>query len=288
MERRGRMRKIWGIYIFVIFVSLFAGSTAVMASPATYVVKTGDCLWSIAKANGISVNSIKQLNGLNSDLIYVGQVLTLSNPAPEQTVPSSPTAEQTAPSGPAVVSQSAYIIQPGDSLWSIAQKFGTTVDYLKVTNNLADDTIYPGNTLLVRSPLVSTNISRSGNVSIKGTSVVAKAEQYLGSPYLYGGTSPAGFDCSGFTQFIYRQFQIPINRTAASQYNNGSVVSKTELVAGDLVFFNTSGSGISHVGIYTGNGQFIHASSGLGKVIYSNLNDDYYSPLYVGARRVIK
>jgi cell wall-associated NlpC family hydrolase len=276
MERRDKMRKTWGIFILVMFISLFAGSTVVMASPVTYIVKSGDCLWSIANANGMSVDSFKQLNGLSSDLIYIGQILTLSNPAVEQIAPPSP----------AAVSQSEYIIQPGDSLYSIAQKFGTTIYYLKIINGLTSDTLYAGNTLLVRSTLVSTTVSRSGN-SLTGSSVVAKAEQYLGTPYRYGGTSPNGFDCSGFTQYIYSQFQIPLYRTAATQYNNGVEVSKTDLVPGDLVFFNTYG-GISHVGIYAGNGRFIHSSSSPGGVIYSPLNDVYYAPRYVGARRVIR
>jgi cell wall-associated NlpC family hydrolase len=247
-----------------------------MASPITYSVKSGDTLWSIANANGNCVDSIKLLNGLSSDLIYAGQVLTLSNSGVEQTVPATPT----------VVSQSKYIVQTGDSLWSIAQKFGTTVDYLRIINGLPNETIYGGNTLLVRGTLTSTTVSRSGE-RITGSQVAAKAAQYLGTPYVYGGTSPDGFDCSGFTQYVYRQFQIPINRIAADQYNNGIEVGKADLAPGDLVFFNTV-NGISHVGIYTGNGQFIHSSSGGGKVIYSILDNGYYNLKYAGARRVIK
>lgn len=270
------MKKIRGITTLVMFISLLVGSSAVIASPVTYVVKSGDSLWSIASANGISVDTIKQLNGLNSDLIYLNQILTLSNQEVIQSVTPSP----------ATVSQSEYIIQTGDSLWSIAQKFGTTVDCLKDINSITNDTIYVGNTLMVCNTSISTTISRSGNC-LTGSSVVTKAEQYLGSPYEYGGTSPDGFDCSGFTQYVYSQFQIPLDRTAASQYTNGIAVSKTNLVPGDLVFFNTN-SGINHVGIYAGDGKFIHSSSGQGKVVYSNLNDEYYTPRYVGARRIIK
>jgi peptidoglycan endopeptidase LytE len=270
------MRKIWRISILVIFIVLFTGTTIVTASPASYVVEAGDCLWSIANVNGISVNSIKQLNGLSSNFIYAGQVLILSSTEVKKTVPSSP----------AIISQSVYTIQPGDTLWSIAQKFGTTVDYLKINNGLTSNTLYAGKTLLVRGTSASTNVSRSGNI-LTGALVVAKAKQYLGTPYRYGGTSPSGFDCSGFTQYIYSQFFVPIYRTAASQHGNGVGVTKANLVPGDLVFFNTCG-GISHVGIYAGNGQFIHSSSGSGKVIYSSLNDYYYLLRYVGARRVIR
>jgi peptidoglycan endopeptidase LytE len=270
------MRKNWRISALTIFIILFTCSTVVMASPVTYVVKKGDCLWTIANSNGTSVSSIKQLNGLSSDLISIGQALKLSNSEAVQTVMSNPTAN----------SSSQYVIQPGDSLWSIAQKFGTTVDYLKIINGLTGNTVYAGKTLLVRGTVVNTTVSRSSN-NLTGSRVIAKAAQYLGTPYRYGGSSPGGFDCSGFTQYIFRQFQVSINRTAASQYNNGVGVSKANLIPGDLVFFNTCG-GISHVGIYAGNGQFIHSSSARGKVIYSTLSTGYYAQTFVGARRVMR
>ncbi|MDD4346580.1 MAG: NlpC/P60 family protein [Desulfitobacteriaceae bacterium] len=271
------MRKNWRISTLTVLIILFTCSTVVMASPANYVVKKGDCLWAIANSNGTSVSSIKQLNGLSSDLIYIGQTLRLSNSETTQATTSNPVANNTS---------SQYVIQPGDSLWSIAQKFGTTVDYLKIINGLTDNTVYAGKTLLVRGTVVNTTVSRSSD-NLTGSRVVAKAAQYLGTPYRYGGSSPNGFDCSGFTQYIFRQLQVSINRTAASQYNNGFSVSKANLIPGDLVFFNTSG-GISHVGIYAGNGQFIHSSSARGKVIYSALSTGYYAQTFVGARRIIR
>ncbi len=89
------------------------------------------------------------------------------------------------------------------------------------------------------------------------SSIVSVAEQYMGVPYVWGGTSPSGFDCSGFTQYVFRQCGYSINRTADAQYSNGSYVSYDSLQAGDLVFFaNTySASGITHVGIYIGGGE---------------------------------
>lgn len=117
-------------------------------------------------------------------------------------------------------------------------------------------------------------------------SVVSVAQNYLGVPYVWGGTSPSGFDCSGFTQYVFRQCGYSINRTAAAQYSNGSYVSYDSLQAGDLVFFaNTySASGITHVGIYIGGGQFIHAANGGVKI--SSLSESYYSSRYYGARRI--
>ena len=122
--------------------------------------------------------------------------------------------------------------------------------------------------------------------SDSGSSIVSVAQNYLGVPYVWGGTSPSGFDCSGFTQYVFRQCGYSINRTADAQYSNGSYVSYDSLQAGDLVFFaNTySASGITHVGIYIGGGEFIHAANGGVKI--SSLSESYYSSRYYGARRI--
>lgn len=122
----------------------------------------------------------------------------------------------------------------------------------------------------------------------KAQEIVNCAMQYLGCPYVYGGSSPRGFDCSGFTSYVYAQCGVKINRTASAQLNNGYAVSRSELQPGDLVMFNSgSSSPASHVGLYIGNGQFIHASApGVG-VIIDSLNSGFYSRTYVGARRVV-
>ena len=112
------------------------------------------------------------------------------------------------------------------------------------------------------------------------------ASKYLGVPYKYGGTTTSGFDCSGFTSKVFSDLGIQLNRTSGSQYQQGTAVAKSDLQVGDLVFFNTSGSGISHVGIYIGDGKMIHSQTGQG-VSYSNVNDPYYwGDRYVGAKRV--
>lgn len=119
--------------------------------------------------------------------------------------------------------------------------------------------------------------------------LLALAQDYLGTPYVYGGKSPRGFDCSGFVQYIYGQLGYTLNRTASSQLCNGLIVPDDELLPGDIVFFRgtSSESGISsHVGIYIGNGEFIHASSSRG-VIVSSLAEGYYEEHFLCARRVI-
>ena len=122
----------------------------------------------------------------------------------------------------------------------------------------------------------------------KGSQIAQYALQYVGCPYVYGGSSPSGFDCSGFTTYVMKHFGYSINRTASSQMDNGTSVSKSQLQLGDLVFFNSGNSSkrATHVGIYTGNGQFVHASTSTTGVIVSDLNSSYYSSTYVGARRL--
>ena len=115
--------------------------------------------------------------------------------------------------------------------------------------------------------------------------VVAKAKSYLGYKYVYGGSSPStGFDCSGFTSYVYKQFGVSLNRTAAGQYSNGTAVSRANLQPGDLVMFGKSG--INHVGIYIGGGMIVHAENSSTGVTTDTINSGYYNNNYVGARRI--
>ena len=121
-----------------------------------------------------------------------------------------------------------------------------------------------------------------------GGALVAHAMKYLGYPYVYGGSSPAGFDCSGFTLYVVRQvLGRNIGASAAAQTGAGVSVSAKNLEPGDLVFFvNTNGPGITHVGIYIGGGQMIHSGSERTGVVISNIWDGYWGSRYYGARRL--
>lgn len=119
--------------------------------------------------------------------------------------------------------------------------------------------------------------------------ILGYASDYLGVPYKYAGNGPYSFDCSGFTKYIFNEFGYSLPRTAAGQADGLSyVVKKDDLMPGDLVFFSSNNQRIGHVGIYVGNGDFIHASSPGDVVKYDDLNVGYYSSHYVTARRVIE
>lgn len=161
---------------------------------------------------------------------------------------------------------------------------GTSGDWIAVTLN--------GVAGYVSSAYVTTDSgsASSGETasSSGGQLVVETAKKYLGYPYVYGGMSPSGFDCSGFVNYVYKLCGYSMSRVASSiYYNNGTYVDKANLQAGDLVFFSNSSESIGHVGIYIGGSQFIHASSGSTGVIISDLDSTYYQTHYVGAKRII-
>ena len=141
----------------------------------------------------------------------------------------------------------------------------------------------------IRSDFLGLTESSSSNSDIAAT-----AKQYLGTGYVYGGASPRGFDCSGFTMYVYSQHGYSLPHSATSQWQSGlgtRVYSISELQPGDLVFFNdpsrNAGKACSHAGIYTGDGQFIHSSSSRsGGVIVSSLTSGYYNTYFVGGIQV--
>ncbi len=134
-----------------------------------------------------------------------------------------------------------------------------------------------------KQTVLETNIvaSAAKQTKLTGATLVAYAKQLTGTPYKRGGTTKSGFDCSGFTMHVYNHFKITLPRTAESQTSKGTVVSKSNLRIGDLVFF---GSTISHVGIYVGDGQFIHSPKPGSSVKIMELK---YMPNYNTARRIL-
>lgn len=127
---------------------------------------------------------------------------------------------------------------------------------------------------------------KEGIQKLQGKEVVSKAAKYQGVPYVFGGTTPKGFDCSGYVQYVFKDCKATLPRLADEQALKGVFVTQKQLRPGDLVFFTTYLPGASHVGIYAGSGKFWSASSSRG-VILSSLQDDYWKKRYYGARRVL-
>lgn len=137
----------------------------------------------------------------------------------------------------------------------------------------------------------SSSTGSSSSVSTSASAVVAYAKSQLGKPYVWGAQGPNSFDCSGFTYYVFKnKAGITLPRTSSEQSKYGTYVSKSNLRAGDLVFFDTNGSNngaVSHVGLYIGDGKIIHASYSQKKIAIADFNSSYYQNAYVNARRVL-
>jgi cell wall-associated NlpC family hydrolase len=133
--------------------------------------------------------------------------------------------------------------------------------------------------------------ARTGRPPVPGGAVdhyalVGTALSLRGSPYRQGGSDPAGFDCSGFTQYVFAQYGVQLPREARDQFRLGQTIAPPQLAPGDLVFFTTTAPGASHVAIAIGGDEFVHAPSSDGVVRVERLSSSYWAPRYVGARRI--
>lgn len=167
-----------------------------------------------------------------------------------------------------------------NSVYVFQMTNGLTADGVAGTNTIA--LLNQSNDKIKEAP--SMDVSRGMSRGAQG--MVALARSFLGTPYVWGGTAPGGFDCSGYIYYLARQFGATIPRMADSQFNVGMQIPKNALQAGDLVFFTTYEPGPSHVGIYLGDGTFIHASSAAKCVTITSLSKPYYVERYLGARRL--
>lgn len=265
------------------------------ASADTITVQQGDTAYSISRRAGLSVEAFLILNGLSSPDLKLRQTVLIRSAIPP------------------------YTVQPGDTLYSLARKYGLSVDALKAANELPQDGSIsvgqslriptPGTGVIVKAPVPSPAVASQPSAATPVAQALPtlpepglpatpsqalnswrdSAMALLGTPYVYGGTSRQGIDCSGLVLQVFTPLGIKLPRVSADQARVGNPVGVNGLQAGDLVFFDTVGGGrVTHVGIYLGNDTFINANSYRGAVTVDRmLSDKYWAPRYLGARRVL-
>lgn len=278
---------------------------SVPAAPAHLIsyneitVQRGDTAYALAHEFGLSVPELLKLNGLKTHDLTVGQRLKVAEIPPYQVI-------------------------KGDTLYSLARTHGVTVEALQSANGLNDNTIEIGQWLAIPAapqsrpmpaevlaqaqtaasaeapafsvaspagsrPAVQADGKEEQGSAATGVAWRRNALAMLDTPYVYGGNSPTGVDCSSFVLRVFQPLGVNLPRTSAQQARVGQPVARASLRGGDLVFFDTVGRGnVTHVGIYLGDDQFVNANSYYGRVVIDRLESDrYWSPRYLSARRIL-
>jgi cell wall-associated NlpC family hydrolase len=262
------------------------------ADPRTYKVQPSDTLWTISQRFGVEPTTIMMDNDLKDPkAVIAGARLRI--------LPSK---------GASVVLQST------ESLADLATRYQIDLGALMDYNRLdSADAAKPGARIVIpqtnaqpaqpsdatasngpstskgqlaAASLISSELIAPGGGD-KGQLVASTAMKYVGSKYVFGGTTPSGFDCSGFAYFVQKSAGVDVGRTLWQQFNAGPRVAKSQLEVGDEVFFaNTYMPGLSHAGIFIGQGKFVHANNERTGVVVSRLDDDYWAQRFVGAARI--
>jgi cell wall-associated NlpC family hydrolase len=241
------------------FASLVAVSAVVLGLQAAsaetlYSARKGDTLTNVAKRHQLSVDTLLKANPAQKASSQLAEGLILVIPDGDEHATRE---EAVAPKATAIRIEGATQVAVAGEEEFVLDRSG---DYRRRPS------------LNSRRGMLLNGVTRS-------------AHRFMGTPYVFGGTSEGGIDCSGFTMRVFMMNGIRLPRTADVQYSVGSPVGKGKEEAGDLVFFETYCPGPSHVGIYLGGGNFIHASSSRG-VTVANLSDSYFKNRYLGAKRV--
>jgi peptidoglycan endopeptidase LytE len=285
----------------------------------TYQVRNGDTLSSISEQSGVTIDALKSANHLKSNKLKPRQILVI----PTTTINKSSKSQKSTPSR-----ETAYRVVKGDTLARIAKKTGVSLAELRELNHLQGGALKIGQKLALvkrqvgnaatakmaykKNPVLqepedeeedggltdeeswaeierrkqeSAALLGNWNTPDEPKLLVKVAMGFLGAPYRLGGSSVKGIDCSGFVKNIYQVFNITLPRTAFEQSHVGLRVSRSDLVEGDLIFFNTRRA-LGHVGIYIGNNEFVHASSRKRGVRVDNLDMPYYNKRFVRAVRL--
>lgn len=286
-----------------------------------YTIKPGDTLYGISKSFGVSLEALKKANALERNSIQPKQVLTIpsrreKNEDEESRTPSALSSKKgsSASLRRGAEATDSYVIQRGDSLFSISTRVGLPIEEIKKVNHLHTSTLKVGQILILpregsRLDVKAKEVAEGEEIfqpsereDDKGESVasavlgkwssleersllVRVVKVFLGVPYQLGGSTFRGIDCSALVKKIYEVFNIQLPRTTREQFSIGKKVEKNQLEEGDLVFFRESGNR-AHVGIYVGENQFVHASSYSREVKIDYLDAPYYSKRFLRGVRV--
>ncbi|WP_342442456.1 LysM peptidoglycan-binding domain-containing protein [Lysinibacillus sp. FSL K6-0075] len=288
--------KKWRILVLSTIATSFLALQTVEA--ATYTVQKGDTLTKIAQNHQVSIGDIMKWNNLSKDTIYVAQKLEIQKQSTNEGVKPS------TPSTSVKPTTSSHTVAKGDTLSKIAKQYNVTIKDIMDWNKLEKDTIFIGQVLKVSQGAVIPDGDTIHNNVTSGTGTPSKvtakdptangqaiynktvevANTLVGTPYLYGGNTPVGLDCSGFIFYAFNQGGLKIGRASSEGYFYGNTTHVENPVPGDLVFFeNTYKEGISHMGIYLGDNKFIHA--GTDGVEVSDVTYSYWSSKLVAYKR---
>jgi cell wall-associated NlpC family hydrolase len=288
--------------LLLVLLLVALGMQPAGAQSRTHVVRPSENLYRIALRYGVTVAAVMQANGLRTDRIRAGQVLRIPLRRPPGGTQPSVAATHTPAASPevgsALVAARPLRLRRGPKTYhttvAIAAQ-GTVLHILEADGSwlrvtLPDETAgwVAGSDL--RGPVdagIASPAAADGPAA-RGADLAREAMRYLGVPYVWGGESPRGVDCSGFVYVVFSARLPTMARLRSYDYfQMGVPVGRGDLQAGDLVFFRTYAPGPSHVGIYAGSGRFLHASSGARRVLATSLDDPYYMARYLGARRLV-
>jgi cell wall-associated NlpC family hydrolase len=286
-----------------------------------YTVNSGDTLCGISKSFGVSIEALKKVNALEGESLKPKQVLTIPSQAGKKAEevtrePSNRSNRKlSAERGRRFSGETdSYFVQKGDNLYALSKKTGLSIEEIKKMNGLHTSTLKIGQILRLPKdesrldeeteeseggeeiteaskaegekgePAASASLGKWSNSEERGL-FIRVVKTFLGVPYKLGGSTLRGIDCSAFVKKIYEIFNVQLPRTAREQLSAGKKVEKNHLEEGDLVFFRRRGNS-THVGIYIGDNQFIHASSGNKEVKVDHLDLPYFNARFLRGVRV--
>lgn len=294
-----RRRAAIALLLIVLAAALPAAAAPPSAKTTLYRVQQGDTLYRISRRHNTTPERLAAMNGITvGGLLRIGQPLRVPvAPSPSRAVAAVPAqaspANAPGPAGPAAPGQTLFSSGPDspDLDPALTQALLAPEPPPHRPAPEADAPAAPATPQVVApaAPVAGPRRGRIAPLPSRGaqwmTAILALSTHHLGAPYRWGGSAPGGFDCSGFVRYVFDRTGIDLPRTTFAMFSTGTPVPAGQLQAGDVVFFQTISPGPSHAGVYLGDGRFIHASSGLGRVTITALTDPYYAARYLGARR---